>query len=133
MLTPTISPGAPMSALLILALLASLTLTVALTVRENRPNPAAIIGCALAITACAGFTGYLLGDVRASYMGEGIDRAIDETHKYLTAGHCEAVTNAYDQAKQARDSGATPHSALGTLTRTLREIPNNTPGGMAAP
>ncbi|XHC25059.1 MAG: hypothetical protein ACFHWZ_07250 [Phycisphaerales bacterium] len=127
-----------MSALLILVIIALIATVATLSLREQRPDPAVIIFCLVAITVSAGFMGFLFGDVRASYMGESIDRVIDETHRHLTAGRCDTVTDAYDHAKQARNSGATPHSALGTLTRTLREIPDTpaaTPdqGGMAAP
>lgn len=127
-----------MAILLVAIIIVLIAATAALTLRDTRPNPAAVLLCLLAITACAGFTGFLLGDVRASYMGASIDRAIDETHRHLTAGHCDAVTDAYQHTVDARDWNISPHQSIGFLIGELRAIPDTpaaTPasGGIAAP
>lgn len=109
-----------MAAILILIVFITLALALRMMRRPSRPNPISAIICLLLLCASAGFTGFLFGDVRASYMGEGIDRAINETHKQLTAGNCEAVTDAYEQAKQARASGASSHESIGNIARSLR-------------
>jgi len=115
-----------MTILLLAIIIALIAIAATLSLREKRPDPATIIFFLLAITACAGFTGFLFGDVRASYMGESIDRAIDETHKQLAAGHSDAVADAYEQAKQARASGTSAHESIGNIARSLRAIADAT-------
>ncbi len=115
-----------MSILLVAVTIALIAAIATLALREKRPDPATIIACLVALAACAGFTGFLLGDVRASYMSESIDRAINETHRNLTAGRCDAVTDAYEQATQSLNSGANTHQALGNITRSLRANANAT-------
>lgn len=113
-----------MSALVIAAILVLVGLTLALTLREQRPNPIAVLLCLGAVTACAGFTGFVVSDVRTSYIKENIDRAIDETHQLLIDGQCEAVTRSYERAINSRDFGGDPYQTLHMLVRELRDVPD---------
>lgn len=127
-----------MSIILVAVIIVLISLTVALTLRDTRPNPAAILICLLGIIVCTGFMGFLVGDVRASYMSVTIDRIIEETHKHLTAGRCDAVTDAYKQTIAGRQWNISAHQSAGFLIDQLRAIPDAPtptpdPGGMAAP
>jgi len=134
----TLTEGSPMAAILILIFVITLAFALRMMLRQSRPNPVSAILYLLLLIASTGFIGFLFGDVRASYMGENIDRAITQTQARLAAGHCDAVADAYTQAAQARDNGASAHASLGTLNRSLRDIPDAPaetpdPGDTAAP